>query len=80
MSRSPVPCSQQNRDCSETFHLIDKGIGIEAKYDLGRRIRTHNWCPKFCMRLFNMGLNDAYQIYNVLVEKYTPGRRLLGME
>ena len=27
-----------------------------------------------------MGLNDAYQIYDELVEKYTPGRRFLGME
>ena len=27
-----------------------------------------------------MGLNNAYQIYNALVEKYTPVRRFLGME
>ena len=27
-----------------------------------------------------MGLNNAYQIYNELVEQYTPGRRLFGME
>ena len=27
-----------------------------------------------------MGLNNEYQIYYALVEKYTPGRRLIGME
>ena len=80
MSRLPMPCPQQNRDYIETFHIIDKGNDIEAKYDLGGKIRTHNWYPKFCMRLFNMGLNNEYQIYYTLVEKYMPGRRLLGME
>ena len=80
MSRSPVPCPQHNRDCIETFRIINKGHGIEAKYDLVGKIRTHNWCPKLCMKLFNMGLNNEYQIYDALVEKYTPGRRFLGME
>ena len=80
MSSSSVPCPHHNRDCSNTFHIIDKGKGIEAKYDSGGKSRTHNWCPKLCMRLFNMGLNNAYHIYDALVEQYTPGRRFLGME
>ena len=62
MSRSPLPCPQQNRDYSETFHLIDKGNAIKAKYDLGVKSLKHKWCPKLFMRLLNMDLNNAYQI------------------
>ena len=29
-----VPCPQQNINYSNTFHQIDKGNGVEAKYDL----------------------------------------------
>ena len=36
-----VSCPQQNVDYSETFHLIDKGNGTEAKYELGGESRTH---------------------------------------
>ena len=79
-SRPPVTCPRKNRDCSETFHLIDKGNGTKEKYDLDGKSRTHNWCPKLCMMLFNMGLNNAYKICDVLVEQNTPGRRFLGME
>ena len=35
--QSPVDCPEQNRDYSKTFHLIDKGNGAEAKYDLGMK-------------------------------------------
>ena len=68
MSRSPVPCPHQNRYYSETFHIIDKENGIKENYDLGGKIQAHNWCPKLCMRLFKIILNDAYQIYDTLVE------------
>ena len=77
--QSPVPCPQQSKDYSETFHLIDKGNGAEAKFDMGGHSRTHNWCPKLVWRLFNMSQNNAYQIYTTLVEKHTKGRRFLEM-
>ena len=36
-----VPCPQQNVDYLETFHIIDKGNGVEAKYELGGQSRSH---------------------------------------
>jgi len=79
MLQSQVPCPQQHWDYSETFHFIDKGNGAEAKCDLGGQSRSHNWSPKLVMRLFNMSKNNAYKIYDALVEKYTLGRRYLDM-
>ena len=78
-AQTPVPCPQQNQDYSHTFHLIDKGNGAEAKYDLKVESHTHGWTPKISARLFNMTLNNAYKIYVALVEKYTPNRRYLDM-
>jgi len=75
--QSPVSCPKQSKDYSETFHLIDKGNGAEAKYDMGGHSKTHNWCPKLVWRLFNMGQNNAYQIYMTLMEKHMKGRRYL---
>ena len=46
MKRSDVPCPTKNKYYSKTFHLIDKGNGIEAKYDMGGHSKKHNWSPK----------------------------------
>ena len=74
-----VPCPHQNVDYSETFHLIDKGNGAEAKYKLGGQSRTHEWTPKMSCRLFNVNFNNSYRIYLVLMEKKNPGRRPIPM-
>jgi hypothetical protein len=31
MCQKPVPCPEQTKMYCETFHLIDKGNGVEAK-------------------------------------------------
>ena len=49
--KSEVPCSVQMKDYCETFHLIDKGNGAEANYDMGGESRSHNWSPKLVFRL-----------------------------
>ena len=74
-----VPCPQQNIDYSDTFHLIDKGNGAEAKYDLSGQSRKHGWSPKLSLRLFNMNFNNTYKIYMALMKKHNPGRRCLQM-
>ena len=78
-SQTPVPCPRQNKDYSETFHLIDKGNGAESKYDIGLESHKHGWSPKLGMRYFNMSSNNAYKVYETIVEKYTPGRRYYDM-
>jgi hypothetical protein len=69
----------QTRDYCTTFHLIDKGNGAEASYDLGGKSRLHNWLPKLVFRLYNMALNNAYKMYTALVKEHTPERRFLSM-
>jgi len=69
-----VPCPWQQKDYSETFHLIDKGNGAEAKYDLMLENKKHGWTPKLALRFFNMTLNNAYKIYRWLLAKYNPGQ------
>ena len=64
---------------SETFHLIDKGNSNEANYDMGGHSKTHNWAPKLTMRYFNMNLNNAMQVYKVLMAKHNPGKHVLTM-
>ena len=78
--KTEVSCPAQNKDYSETFHLIDKGNGAEATYDMGGHSWTHNWSPKIQMRYFNMNFNNAFKIYRNLMEKYTPNRRPLRMK
>ena len=78
-TQSEVPCPVQNKAYSETFHLIDKGNGAEAKYDMGGHSKTHNWAPKLTMRYFNMNFNNSMKIYNVLTAEHTPHRRTLFM-
>ena len=36
-----VPCPKRNIDYSDTFHLIDKRNGADAKYDLTGQSRNH---------------------------------------
>ena len=74
-----VPCPEQNWEYSKTFHPIDKGNGVEATYDMGGKSRTHNWSPKLVLRLVYMTMNNAYKIYNALVDEHTPDRRFLEM-
>jgi hypothetical protein len=78
-TQSEVPCPVQNKAYSETFHLIDKGNGSEANYDMGGHSKTHNWAPKLTMRYFNMNLNNAMQVYKVLMAKHNAGRHVLTM-
>jgi hypothetical protein len=74
-----VPCLAQTKDYCATFHLIDKGNGAEASYDLGGRSRVHNWSPKLMFRFFNMALHNAYKMYTALIKEHTPERRFLRM-
>ncbi len=74
-----VPCPAQTKDYCNTSHLIDKGNGAEASYDLGGKSRLHNWSPKLVFWLFNMALNNAYKMYTALVKERRPERRFLPM-
>ena len=71
---SAVLCPQQNVVYLETFHLIDKGNGAEAKYDLARESKKHEWNLKLSLRLFNMNFNSAYRIYLALMVQHNSGR------
>ena len=77
--KTEVPCPEQTKDYCNTFHLIDKGNGVEASYDLGGKSRLHNWSPKLVFRLYNMALNNAYKMYMALVKEHTPEQRFLSM-
>eukprot|EP00956_Cyclotella_meneghiniana_P001713 scaffold1870_cov73-Cyclotella_meneghiniana.AAC.4 len=77
--KTQVPCPEQQKDYSETFHLIDKGNGKESKYDMGGQSKGHNWAPKLCMRYFNFGLGNAHTMYAALVKQHTPDRRVQKM-
>ena len=60
---APVNCPEQMVAYCETFHLIDKGNGVESRYTLANGgSKTHTWTPKLSFRLFNMTLNNAYKI------------------
>ena len=72
-----MACPAQMKYYCETFHLIDKGNGAEASYDLGGKSRTHNWSPKIILRLINMLMINAYRIYKLLVTTRTPDRHCL---
>ena len=37
-----VPVPLQQKDYSETFHKIDKGKDVEAKYDMGRNMYVYD--------------------------------------
>ena len=70
---------KQNKDYSETFHLIDKGNGAEANYNIGGHSKGHNWSPKLAMRFFNMNIKSAYKIYKLLTQLHTPHHRKTKM-
>ena len=73
-SQTYVAAPEQQVDYCNTFHLIDKGNGAEAKFDLGSESHKHGWSPKIASRLFNMNLNNAYRIYQAMVSSkfYNP--------
>jgi hypothetical protein len=77
--KTEVPCPAQTKDYCNTFHIIHKGNGAEASYDLGGKSRLHNWSPKLVFRLYNMALNNAYKTYTAIVKEHTPTRRFLRM-
>jgi hypothetical protein len=77
MNQTPVPCPVQMKEYSETFHLIDKGNGNEAKYNMTGKSWKHNWSPKLVFRMFNMALNNAYFVYKELVGREGDGRDFL---
>ena len=78
-TRTEVPCPSQIKDYCETFHLIDKGNGAEANFDLGGKSQLHNWSPKLIFCLYNMALNNAYKMYTALHKRHNGGRRILDM-
>ena len=45
------------------FHLINKGNGKEAKYNMAGKSRSHNLAPTLLFWVVNMALNDAYLVY-----------------
>jgi hypothetical protein len=76
-TKSEKLCPVQTKDYCVTFHLINKGNGVEANYDLGGKSHLHNWSPKLIFWLFNMALNNAYKMYTTLVKEHTPEQRFL---
>ena len=78
--RTAVQCPLQQKDYSETFHLIDKGNGKESHYDMGGQTKGHNWAPKLTMRFWNMGLGNAHTMYSALCKKFTPNRKVQTMD
>ncbi|KAL3765170.1 hypothetical protein ACHAW5_008589 [Stephanodiscus triporus] len=69
MQQKAVPCPAQTKEYCNTFHLIDKGNGKEAKYDMAGASRSHNWAPKLVFWMFNMAMNNAYVVYKELVTR-----------
>ena len=55
----------------KTFHLIDKGNGVELRYTMANGgSKSHVWTPKLSFRLFNITLNNAYKIYSCLHKRH----------
>ena len=79
-TRSEVPCLVQNKHYSETFHLIDKGNGKEAKYDLGGQSKAHNWSPKGFWRLIHISMANVFVLYKALAEEHNPDSKPLDMK
>jgi hypothetical protein len=75
-----VSCPAQQKDYSETFHLIDKGNGKEKKYDMGGQSKGHNWAPKLLMRFWNFNLGNSHQMYEALCKEHTPFRKRMDMD
>jgi hypothetical protein len=79
MKQKLVPCPAQTKEHCETFHLIDKGNGKEAKYNMARKSWSHNWAPKLVFCMFNMAMNNAYIVYKDLIGWEGNGRECLKM-
>ena len=60
-AQTEVPCPLQQKDYSETFHLVDKGNGKESKYDMGGQTKGHNWAPKLTMQFLTSALGTHTQ-------------------
>jgi hypothetical protein len=71
---SDVDCPTQQVSYCSTYHLIDKGNGAEAKYDISTESHLHGWGPKLAACCFNMNTNNAYKVYCCLYKMYHPGR------
>ena len=41
---------EQNKRYNKTFHLIDKGDGTEAIYNIKLESRKHGWIPKLAIK------------------------------
>ena len=78
-TKTEVSSPAQTRDYCKTFHLIDKENGAEANYDLGGKSRLHNWLPKLIFQLYNMSMNNTYNMYKALVKQHMPEWRFLDM-
>ncbi|OEU11447.1 hypothetical protein FRACYDRAFT_245186 [Fragilariopsis cylindrus CCMP1102] len=75
-----VDCPLQQKDYCETYHLIDKGNGAEAKYDLSTESHLHGWSPKLAARYFNMNINNAYKIHCYLFKKHHPTKVVMPLK
>jgi hypothetical protein len=69
-----VNISEQQLAYCDTYYVIDKGNGIEAKYDLACESHLHGWSPKLSLRYINMTSNNSYNFFCALYNKYHPGR------
>jgi hypothetical protein len=67
--QSDVDCSEQQKDYCKTYHLIDKGNGAKAKYDLSTESHLHGWGPKLASCYFNMNLNNTETNFTVFSTK-----------
>jgi hypothetical protein len=69
-----VNISEQQLAYCDTYYVIDKGNGIEAKYDLACESHLHGWSPKLSLRYINMTSNNSYNFFCALYKKYHPSR------
>jgi hypothetical protein len=76
---SDVDCPIQQKVYCCTYHLIDKGNGNKAKYDISTELHLHGWPPKLAARFFNMNSNNAYKIFVALHERCHRGRDPMPM-
>jgi hypothetical protein len=45
IKQKAVPCPAQTKEYCDMFHLINKGNGKEAMYEMAEKSRSHNWAP-----------------------------------
>jgi hypothetical protein len=78
--QSNVDYTEQQTDYCSTYHLIDKGNGAEAKYDLMIESHLHGWGPKLAARYFNININNAYKVLCFLYKKYHPANVVMEVK